>query len=172
MMYLRKNKAVPVALMTPYGATKSDFMAVSKDYKLAGAQIVPGRVGHDRIQQAKATESIGEAIRKWYKLPAGYDFERIDVDIEVRDSKFYITPVGYRLVGRSRSVEVPKPVFPLSFHRNFQSHLWRNQLKEVQKENPTEFKWALEEIRRIASAHEKPRIPNVLNQIFFEPLVH
>ncbi len=32
--YLRKKGAVRLALVTPYGATKSDYSAVSKDHKI------------------------------------------------------------------------------------------------------------------------------------------
>jgi hypothetical protein len=32
--YLRKKGAVNVALVTPYGATKTDFYAIGKDHKL------------------------------------------------------------------------------------------------------------------------------------------
>src|SRR6266496_4568936 len=35
LTYLRAQGAVRVALVTPYGATKSDFFAVGKDHKLA-----------------------------------------------------------------------------------------------------------------------------------------
>src|SRR5205809_2178848 len=79
--FLRARGAVPVALITPYGATKSNFFAVSAEHKLDNRlRPVPGSVGHDRIQQGTATESIGEAIREWYNLPAG-QFERIDIDL-------------------------------------------------------------------------------------------
>ena len=62
--FLRKKGAVRVALVTPYGATKSDYFAVSTIHKLDNKQRpVPGNVGHDRIQQGLAAESIGEAIR-------------------------------------------------------------------------------------------------------------
>ena len=68
--YLRKKGAIKVALVTPYGATKSHYMAVSKDSKIDPKTkgIVPGKVEHDRIQQGGATESIGESIRHWYNL--------------------------------------------------------------------------------------------------------
>ena len=90
--YLRAKGAVQVALVTPYGATKSDYFAVSLDKKLdKQLQVVPGNVGHDRIQQGNAQESIGEAIRIWYKLPPG-DFERIGIDIDIIDDVFYLTP--------------------------------------------------------------------------------
>jgi len=53
-----------VALVTPYGATKSDYFAVSASHKLDKSyEPVKGRVGHDRIQQGRAGESIGEALR-------------------------------------------------------------------------------------------------------------
>src|SRR5438445_8281178 len=58
--YLRKKGAVRLALVTPYGATKSDYSAVSKDHKIdATGNIVVGKVGHDRIQQGRASESSG-----------------------------------------------------------------------------------------------------------------
>src|SRR5437588_719862 len=75
--YLRSKGAVRVALVTPYGATKTDYFAVSTDRKLDGQQKpIPGNVGHDRIQQGRAAQSIGEAIRLWYNLAKG-NFERI-----------------------------------------------------------------------------------------------
>jgi len=60
---------------------------------ISNGKPIPGNVAHDRIQQAAAGESIGEAIRHWYKLKSG-DFERVDVDIEVLDDKFYLSPTG------------------------------------------------------------------------------
>jgi hypothetical protein len=60
--FLRKKGAVRVALVTPYGATKSDYFAVSTDSKLDAKQRpIRGNVGHDRIQQGLAAESIGES---------------------------------------------------------------------------------------------------------------
>jgi len=83
LTFLRSKKAVPVALMTPYGITSSRFMALHKDFKLEGGRVVSGKVGHDRIQQAAASESIGESIRKWFDLPKRVDFERIDIEVEI-----------------------------------------------------------------------------------------
>ena len=88
--YLGAKGAVRVALVTPYGATKTEYFAVSEDRKLdPHLRAVEGNVGHDRIQQGRAPESIGEAIRVWYDLPAG-DFERIDVDVDTIDDSFYL----------------------------------------------------------------------------------
>jgi hypothetical protein len=159
--YLRERGAVPVALMTPYGATRSSFMALSRDHKLDGDLIVPGKVGHDRIQQAAAAESIGEAIRRWYDLPAG-DFERIDLEGDIRDGKMYLIPVGYRLAGRKRSAPIQRPEYPLSYHHHFQSLLWRRQLEELRKRNPDGYVWAFSEIRRVAACHTGRSEPNVL----------
>ena len=62
-------------------------------------------MGHDRIQQGKAESSIGESIRKWFNLKDG-DFERIDVDIQVYDHSFYLTPFSakYAAKGREQSI--------------------------------------------------------------------
>ena len=90
-VYLRQKGVVTVALVTPYGATKSHFFAVGRDSKLGmGQKPEPGQVGHDRIQQGHAGHSIGEAIRYWYNLPIG-DFERIDVDIDIIED-IVVTP--------------------------------------------------------------------------------
>lgn len=157
--YLRARKAVPVALVTPYGATPSKFMALSADAKLAaGSNITSGRVGHDRIQQAAAGESIGEAIRQWYKLASG-DFERIDVEIQILDAKFYLTPVSYKYAERSRRGTIQRPEFPLSFNDRVQSQLWRKQLRHVKETSPEMWRWSLDEICRIAVAHSKGNGP-------------
>jgi hypothetical protein len=154
--YLRAKRAVPVALVTPYGATASKFKAVSEGAKLAaGGAVVAGRVGHDRIQQAAAGESIGEAIRRWYKLRSG-DFGRIDVEIQILDAKFYLTPVSCKYADPSRPVVIKRPEFPLSFNHEKQSQLWRNQLTRVKEDHPEMWRWSLREICRVADAHARP----------------
>src|SRR6266571_447487 len=88
--FLRKETACPVVLQTPYGIAKSSFMAVDRDHKLdSGNKPVPGKVGHDRIQQAGGTQSIGEAIRHWYGLKKG-DFEQIDVEAHIHHAGHFI----------------------------------------------------------------------------------
>ncbi len=150
--YLRSERVVPVALVTPYGATPSTFMAVAGDAKLSGRRIVPGSVGHDRIQQAEAGESIGEAIRHWYRLKSG-DFERIDVDIHVLDDKFYLAPVGYSYAGTRKTQRIQRPQYPLSFNKKERSELWMRQLQHVRDTQPAMWRWSLEEICRVAEAH-------------------
>lgn len=104
--YLRDKGSVRVALVTPYGATKSNYFAVSANHKLdSKMNPVPGKVGHDRIQQGHAGKSIGESIRYWYKLYEG-DFERIDLDIDIRDDAFYLTPLRFKYAVNRNKIEI------------------------------------------------------------------
>jgi hypothetical protein len=152
-MYLRAKGAVKVALVTPYGATPSDYFAVSTDRKLDSQhRPIPGNVGHDRIQQGKAGESIGEAIRIWYKLPPG-DFERIGIDIEVIDDVFYLTPMTSKYVSVNREREIARIERPLTFTRDYQSPFWIQQIVQVNKKQPGIVAWSLEEICRIVKDH-------------------
>src|SRR5436305_12264319 len=81
--YLRAKGAGRVALVTAYGATKTDYFAVSEDRKLdPDVRAVEGNVGHDRIEQRRAAERIRDAIRDWYDLPPG-DFDRIGADLDL-----------------------------------------------------------------------------------------
>ena len=151
--YLRSEKTVPVALVTPYGATPSSFIAVASDAKISPiGEAVEGSVDHDRIQQSEAGQSIGEAIRYWYKLRPG-DFERIDVDIQVQDDKFYLAPTGYKYAGMRQTRTIQRPRYPLSFNDQEQSELWGRQLQHVRKTQPDLWRWSLEEICRVAKDH-------------------
>jgi len=129
LTYLRAQGAVRVALVTPYGATKSDFYAVGKDHKLVSAdgKVTVGKVGHDRIQQGKASGSIGEAIRHWYQLSTG-NFKRIDVDVQIVEDIFYVRPLRCEYASRSRTIELPVIERPLTFTLDYQSPFWRKQL--------------------------------------------
>jgi len=151
--YLRAKGAVRVALVTPYGATKTDYFAVSVDRKLdSRLRPVPGNVGHDRIQQGRAAESMGEAIRIWYKLPPG-DFQTIGVDIEIIDDAFYLTPLNYKYAKRPRSKEIPRIERPLTFTRAYVSDFWTQQLVHVNGHVPGIVPWSLAEICRVVSDH-------------------
>lgn len=151
LTYLRSEGAVRVALVTPYGATKSDFFAVGKDHKLVSAdgKVTIGRVGHDRIQQGKASGSIGEAIRDWYRLNTG-NFERIDVDVQIVDEIFYVRPLRCKYASQSRTIELPVIEHPLTFTLDYQSPFWRKQIGSVEK---TLALWALDEICRVVKDH-------------------
>ena len=139
----RTEGAVPVALVTPYGATKSDFFAVGAYHKLGkGKKIGPGNVGHDRIQQGHAGQSIGEEIRHWYNLPTG-DFERIDVEIETLDDMLYLTPRSYKLASEVKKHPITVISNPLTFTREHKSSLWIEQLANVKSRNKGLVQWSL-----------------------------
>ena len=90
------------------------------------------------------------------------DFEKIDVEIQVYDGKFYLTPTRCKLVGKNRTITVDRPEFPLSFNHHLESQLWKKQLRFVEHTNPAGLKWAVREIARVVSAHQTPITPNVL----------
>lgn len=149
--YLRKKGAVNVALVTPYGATKSHYMAVSTDKKIdtKTKKVVDGNVGHDRIQQGGAQESIGEAIRDWYNLDTS-DFDRIDIDVEIIDDVFYITPMSYKFSDGKKEHEIARRQNPLTFTKEYVSPFWREQLGTVDNELRL---WSLAEICRVVKDH-------------------
>jgi hypothetical protein len=153
--HLRAERAVPVALVTPYGATPSDFRALWRDAKLThDLKIVKANRQHEAIQKAGARGSIGEEIRQWYRLKPG-DFYRINIEIQVLDDKFYLTPVGYNFEKDAPIQAIPRPEFPLSYNNRRQSDLWKRQLAHVQKAHPEMWRWSIGEICRVAQAHAK-----------------
>jgi len=153
--FLRKEGVVRVALVTPYGATKTDYFAVSKDHKFdKKGDIVEGKVGHDRIQQGGASESIGESIRIWYNLPRS-DFERIDIEIDIIDEDFYLTPIKYKQINSSRVVTINKIERPLTFSNDYISRLWKEQIKSLCNNNKNIVEWSFKEICRVLLAHKE-----------------
>ena len=151
--YLRAKGAVRVALVTPYGATKSDYFAVGKEHKLDSAlRPIAGNVGHDRIQQGLAGESIGEAIRYWYQLPKG-DFEKVGIEIEVIDDAFYLAPLTYKYASAAKEKEVPPIERPLTFTLDYASPLWVKQIARLKKKQAEILAWSLEEICRVVKDH-------------------
>jgi hypothetical protein len=153
MNHLRAERAVPVALVTPYGATPSDFRALWRDAKLThDLKIVKANRQHEAIQKAGARGSIGEEIRQWYRLKPG-DFYRINIEMQVLDDKFYLTPVGYNYKEGAPIRPIPRPEFPLSYNNRRQSDLWKRQLAHVQKAHPEMWRWSIGEICRVAQAH-------------------
>ena len=159
--YLRQKGAVRVALLTPYGATKTDYSAVGKEHKYdANGKVVGGKVGHDRIQQGKAAASIGESIRNWYNLPKG-DFERIDVEIDIVEDAFYLTPIKCKLVNSKRLTNLNHHDHPLAFNNDYISRFWKDQIKSLIKRNQKYLlEWSQEEICRIVAAHNH-KVPHL-----------
>jgi len=157
-IYLRQKGAVKVALVTPYGATKSDYIAVSHDRKIdkKTQKPVPGSVKKDRIQQGRASGSIGEAIRKWYNLGSD-EFHRIDIDIEPHEDIFYITPLSYTFSYLDKEHEIIRVRDPLTFTKDYISRFWRDQLASLDR---AIVRWSLDEICRVVKDH-KPKVPHI-----------
>ncbi len=162
--YLRRKGACPVVLQTPYGIAESPFVAVGRDHKLlTNGHVVSGRVGHDRVQQSiGADESIGEAIRCWYNLARGCDFERIEVDVRIdKLGQFILAPLKFHFRGKSRTAELALLDRPLSFTRRYQSPLWVQQIDAVATANPAAIRWVMQETTRVAREHLDPNTRNV-----------
>jgi hypothetical protein len=162
--YLRSKGKVHVALVTPYGATKSHFFAVGKDHKIESGEVVTGAVGHDRIQQGKGEASIGEQIRHWYGLPAG-QFERIDIEVETIDDAFYLRPIRCKYADSTRSKQLDKVERPLTFTIDYMSPFWRKQLEKVKRVQPDILRWSILEICRVVRDHRpETRVAHVQEQ--------
>lgn len=160
--FLRKRGACPVLLQTPYGIARSAFVALGRDHKLENGKVVPGKVGHDRIQ---GQESIGESIRHWYGLQPGKDFERIDLEGAIHadeqgKSHFILTPTIFKFRKGARPLIFEKDAAPLSFHRDIQSRLWKHQIAARRKHANEDVLWATTQIDRVVQEHRLQR-PNV-----------
>ena len=162
--FLRRRGACPVVLQTPYGIAASPFMAVGRDHKLTNSgKTVTGRVGHDRIQQAQASNSIGEAIRYWYGIEGGRDFETIEIDVIIHgDGHFIVVPTAVLIRGAARSRVLEKVIWPLSFHRDHQSKLWRQQIEAVRQSSLDRLVWAASQINLIVAGHREPDAKHIL----------
>ena len=158
--FLRKRGACPVVLQTPYGIASSPFTAVGRDHKLSAAgKVVKGKVGHDRIQ---GIESIGEAIRHWYGLKSEKDFESIEVEAMIHaDGHFILVPISVTMRGAKRSQSLEKVSYPLSFHHDYQSKLWKRQIDAVREMSSEDASWAAAQIKRVVADHEKMDAQNV-----------
>lgn len=135
-------------------------MAVGRDHKLAsGGKAVKGKVGHDRIQ---GDESIGEAIRHWYGLRSETDFEWIEVEAMIHPAgHFILIPIAVRMRGAKRSQVLEKISYPLSFHRDYQSKLWKRQISALREKSSEDISWAAEQIKRVVTDHGKMDTQNI-----------
>ena len=158
--FLRKRGACPVVLQTPYGIAASSFTAVGRDHKLSrSGKVVTGRVGHDRIQGA---ESIGEAIRHWYGLKPGRDFASIEVEAVIHgDGHFILVPTAVTMRGAKRPSALEKAAFPLSFHRDHQSKLWKRQIAACRASAAGDLAWVAQQLIRMVDDHRRAETANV-----------
>jgi hypothetical protein len=150
--FLRRRGACPVILQTPYGIAGSSFKAIGRDHKISPrGKIVSGKVGHDRIQ---GEQSIGEAIRYWYGLKSGSDFERVDLEASIHpDGHFILIPTAVKMRGAARPRTLEKVNAPLSFHHDYQSKLWKQQIEACRRQSADDVSWAGSQIKRVVSEH-------------------
>lgn len=93
--------------------------------------------------------------------PTG-DFERIDLDIEIREDAFYLTPLAFKYAHESRKKIIERTERPLSFTHDYISRFWMRQLNYVQKKVPGIVSWALDEICRIVQVHRSAtKLPHI-----------
>jgi hypothetical protein len=153
--FLRRKGACDVVLETPYGIAESPFIAVGKDHKIGGrGRPVAGSVGHDRIQQGAGSQSIGEAIRRWYGISTAGDFERIDVDVSIHpDGHFILTPLKVRMRSRDRAMELRRSTHHLSFHHDYESRVWRDQIEQAVSMDRDDVVWAASQMEIVLAAH-------------------
>jgi len=158
--FLRERGACPVLLQTPYGIAASAFTAVGRDHKLTpSGKPEPGKVGHDRIQ---GSQSIGESIRYWYGLKPRRDFKRIDLEAVIyRDDHFILIPTSIEMRESKRPTVLERVPFPLSFHRDHQSKIWRKEIDVRRQRFPEDVRWASGQIQRIVAEHEHVDTTNV-----------
>lgn len=162
--FLRKRGACPVVLQTPYGLAATPFMAVGRDHKLsAHGKAVAGKVGHDRIQQAGGEQSIGEAVRYWYGVDTQDDFETIGVDAHIHaEGHFILVPTAIKMRRAKRDKAVEKVTAPLSFHHDYQSKFWRQQIDARRKESSQDVAWAAAQMTRVVADHQGGRVHHIL----------
>ncbi len=152
-----------MVLHTPYGIAPTDFIAVSCNHKLTDSgKIVPGRVGHDRIQGGDGGHSIGEAIREWFGLPVKGDFERIDVDAAIhKDGHFILRPIAAQLRTRKKPIPIAHSKAPLSYNDQERSPLWENEIRAVNTKHPAEAAWIAEQLGIVVRDHLDEKTANV-----------
>jgi hypothetical protein len=160
--HLQREKTCPVILMTPYGPVETPFTAVDRDYKVMKGKIVGANAQHDRIQKGESRESIGEAIRRWFALRSGVDFETVEIEVTFdKQSRFILVPLEVKWRGRSRREVLPTVSLPLSFNSQHQSDLWKRQIAECRKSKPDALDWAASQFKRFVQQHADPKTVHV-----------
>ena len=140
-----------MVLQTPYGIANSAFTAVGRDHKLS------------KTRKAVAVKSDMIEFRAtvhWRGYPAlvglkgGRDFERIDVEAVIHsDGHFILIPTAVTMRGAKRPKTLEKVTFPLSFHRDYQSKLWKRQIEAIRHGAADDVSWAGSQLRRIVADH-------------------
>lgn len=157
--HLQRKRSCAVILQTPYGPIETPFVALDRDYKLRKGRLVKANAQHDRIQKGESKESIGEAIRRWFTLKKGIDFERIEIDVQFdKQSRFILIPLEVKWRDRHRRETLPPVSTPLSFHSQYQSSFWKKQIDHCQKNKRDALNWAAGQIKDFVRERNDPQI--------------
>ncbi len=161
--HLDKERACAVVLQTPYGITRTSFVALHPDWKYNGKnKLVKANAQHYRVQADETNMSIGESIRQWFGIRSKEDFETIEVDVTIHpDGYFILIPTAVILRGSERTQTLEKVVSPLSFHHDYQSKFWKRQIEACRKASASDVSWAGTQIRRVVADHRNTDIKNV-----------
>lgn len=108
--HLDKEKACKVLLQTPYGITRTSFAALHPDWKYnAKSHLVRANAQHYRVQADEDRTSIGEAIRQWFGMRKGKDFETIEIEAAFLSNEIILIPTALTLRGSGRTQILEKP---------------------------------------------------------------
>jgi hypothetical protein len=77
------------------------------------------------------------------------------------DGHFILIPTAVTLRGAKRPIVLEKMPSPLSFHRDHQSKLWKQQIESRRKEAKDDVAWASLQIRRVVMEHQTDNPKNV-----------
>jgi hypothetical protein len=173
--FLEQKRTCTVILMTPYGPVETPFVLVHEDYKLMrDGRLVSAHADHHRIQKGQSKESIGEAIRRWFALRSGYDFERIELDDSRcfdKQSRLILIPLTVKWRGRVHRETLPAVRDPLSFTSQHRSDLWLKQIEACRRYKSDALSWAASQLKRFVEKHNKNeekdllRIAGALDQL-------
>ena len=157
--YLEQKKTCAVILMTPYGPVETPFILVHRDRKIKrNGQVIRANAQHHRIQKGQSKESIGEAIRHWFGLKQGIDFERIELDDSRcfdKQSRLILVPLVVKWRNHTRPETLPAVDAPLSFTSQHQSEFWLKQIAACRKANADALNWTASQLRRFVQRHNK-----------------
>jgi hypothetical protein len=157
---LEKEHACQIVLQTPYGITKTSFNLLHPDWKFGThGKLKPANSQHYRIQADETNTSIGTAIQRWYGLRT--KIKRIDISVKPLEGRLILTPTGVTMVGTNRAKILERVSSPLSFHKDYQSKLWKKQIEVCRKESSTDVEWAASQIKRVVAGHAKREVLNI-----------
>jgi hypothetical protein len=160
--HLDKEKACGVLLQTPYGMTRTSFAALHPDWKHNRKnKLIKANAQHYRVQADETHTSIGEAIRRWFGLNKKSDFEKIEVEAAFHDDDIILIPTALTMRDSGRARILEKVVCPLSFHRDYQSRLWKDQIAACRRESVNDVSWACSQIKRVVVEHQNADTKNV-----------